>query len=200
MDARPRGSLFRPDATARHYPLCPACTCHRRHADRGGWHWCSPTQGRRLSKYWLTGPQAGAVTTLVEPARLSRLISTGADGRVWVALVSPVNAGRGVAGPARAGIAQPLWKLPDRVSCRSSPRCGRRIRSDSGEAIAGLHSKHLWFSHGHRPRRKRRKLWMGCMGARVAYCAIPPRSDYDTRLAGKASITPDIAPPTKSHL
>ncbi|PRC50582.1 strictosidine synthase, partial [Mycobacterium sp. ITM-2017-0098] len=42
------------------------------------------TQGRRLSKYWLTGPKAGSVTPLaVHLPAMPDNLSTGADGRIW---------------------------------------------------------------------------------------------------------------------
>ncbi len=50
------------------------------------------TVGRRLSKYWLTGPRAGSVTPLaVHLPGMPDNISTGADGRIWTALVTPAN-------------------------------------------------------------------------------------------------------------
>ena len=49
--------------------------------------------GRRLSKYWLTGPHRGSITALVTelPGHPDN-ISTGRDGRIWVAMVSDRNA------------------------------------------------------------------------------------------------------------
>ncbi len=50
------------------------------------------TMGRRLSKYWLTGPQAGTVTPFaVHLPGMPDNISTGSDGRIWVAMVTPAN-------------------------------------------------------------------------------------------------------------
>jgi sugar lactone lactonase YvrE len=49
-------------------------------------------QAGRLMKYWLTGPNAGTVTALAEhlPGMPDNL-STGADGRIWCAMVTPAN-------------------------------------------------------------------------------------------------------------
>jgi len=67
----------------------------------------------RVSKYWLTGPHAGTVTPWVEelPGYPDN-ISTGPDGRIWVAMVSDRNAfvERLV---AKAPIVRKLmWRLP----------------------------------------------------------------------------------------
>ena len=46
------------------------------------------TQARRLSKYWLTGPQAGSMTGLaVNLPGMPDNLSTGGDGRIWTAMV-----------------------------------------------------------------------------------------------------------------
>jgi sugar lactone lactonase YvrE len=51
------------------------------------------SMGRRLSKYWLTGPQAGLVTPLaVNLPGMPDNISTGSDGRIWTTLFSQANA------------------------------------------------------------------------------------------------------------
>ena len=89
------------------------------------------TQGRRLSKYWLTGPQAGTVTTLAVnlPGHPDN-ISTGADGRIWVAMVSPGERGRRVVGAAPPALRKLLWRLPDRLQPQIEARgLGGRVRS-----------------------------------------------------------------------
>ncbi|MBV8860861.1 MAG: SMP-30/gluconolactonase/LRE family protein, partial [Mycobacterium sp.] len=50
------------------------------------------TTACRLSKYWLTGNRAGSITQLVtELPGYPDNISTGRDGRIWVAMVSDRN-------------------------------------------------------------------------------------------------------------
>ena len=128
----------------------------------------------------MTGPQAEAVTTLV--ANLPGYpdnISTGADGRIWVALVSPVNAAAEWLAPRAPALRKLLWKLPDRLQLQIKPEVWAvAFDPDSGEAIAGLHSKLPSFGMVTGLVESDGKLWMGCIGApAVAYCAIPPRSD-----------------------
>lgn len=182
MEARPRGSLFRRDADGTVLTVVPGLYFANgvtQTAD-GSALVFAETQGRRLSKYWLTGPQAEAVTTLVANLRgYPDNISTGADGRIWVALVSPVNAAAEWLAPRAPALRKLLWKLPDRLQLQIKPEVWAvAFDPDSGEAIAGLHSKHPSFGMVTGLVESDGKLWMGCIGApAVAYCAIPPRSD-----------------------
>ena len=182
MEARSRGSLFRRDADGTVLTVVPGLYFANgvtQTAD-GSALVFAETQGRRLSKYWLTGPQAGAVTTLVANLRgYPDNISTGADGRIWVALVSPVNAAAEWLAPRAPALRKLLWKLPDRLQPQIKPEVWAvAFDPDSGEAIAGLHSKHPSFGMVTGLVESDGKLWMGCIGApAVAYCAIPPRSD-----------------------
>ena len=98
------------------------------------------TQGRRLSKYWLTGPRAGTVTPLaVHLPGYPDNISTGADGRIWVAMVSPPNAAAEALAPRAPMIRKLLWQLPDRIQPKIRPQVwALAFDADTGEALAGL--------------------------------------------------------------
>lgn len=98
------------------------------------------TQGRRLSKYWLTGPRAGTVTPLaVHLPGYPDNISTGADGRIWVAMVSAPNAAAEWLAPRAPVIRKLLWQLPDRLQPQIQPRVwALAFDADSGKALAGL--------------------------------------------------------------
>ena len=66
LEARPRGSLFRRDPDGTVLTVVPGLYFANGvtpTAD-GSALVFAETQGRRLAKYWLTGPQAGTVTTL----------------------------------------------------------------------------------------------------------------------------------------
>lgn len=67
---------------------------------------------RRLSKYWLTGPHQGSITPLVTelPGHPDN-ISTGRDGRIWVAMVSERNALSDWLSPRAPVIRRLLWRL-----------------------------------------------------------------------------------------
>lgn len=87
------------------------------------------TQGRRLSKYWLSGPQAGTITPLaINLPGMPDNISTGADGRIWVAFVTPINAAA-------------EWLARDRPFCANwcgdcRTRCSRRWRWRCGASLS----------------------------------------------------------------
>ena len=71
------------------------------------------TQGRRLSKYWLAGPKAGSAEPLaVNLPAMPDNLSTGADGRIWCAMVTPVNAALERLVPRAPWIRQVVWRLP----------------------------------------------------------------------------------------
>lgn len=73
------------------------------------------TTACRLSKYWLTGPRAGSLTPLVSnlPGYPDN-ISTGTDGRIWVAMVSDRNTLSEWLSPRAPLIRRLLWRLPYR--------------------------------------------------------------------------------------
>ncbi len=70
------------------------------------------TTACRLSKYWLTGSRAGSITPLVtELPGYPDNISTGRDGRIWVAMVSDRNRLSERLGPRAPIIRKLLWRL-----------------------------------------------------------------------------------------
>ena len=125
------------------------------------------TQGRRLSKYWLTGPLAGSVTPLAQnlPAMPDNL-STGADGRIWCAMVTPANpiADRLAAGPPL--LRKLVWRMPKRFQPKPAAVVWVvAFDPETGDAVAGMRTTHPAFSmvtglveaHG--------RLWMGTIAA-----------------------------------
>ncbi len=120
------------------------------------------TMGRRLSKFWLTGPQAGNVTPLaVHLPGMPDNISTGSDGRIWTALVTPVN-------PAAEGlmvrppwIRKLIWRLPARLQPKVDPVIWVvGFDADSGEAVGGVRTKHPDFGGVTGVVESAGKLWM----------------------------------------
>jgi sugar lactone lactonase YvrE len=134
------------------------------------------TQGRRLSKYWLTGPQAGTVTPLAQhlPAMPDNL-STGADGRIWCAMVTPLNAAADFLASRPPWIRTLIWRLPDRLQPQIEPTVWAvAFDPDTGEAVAGLHMDHPGFGVVTGLVEHRGRLWMGSIGyPAVAHCALP---------------------------
>ena len=153
----------------------------RRHRDRG--RICAGVRrdpGPPTVEVLAHGPQAGTVTPLVTnlPGYPDNM-STGADGRIWVAMVSPINAAAEWLAP-RPPILRKAAVASCRTGChpRSSRRCGRwRSTPTRGEAVAGLHGQHPssasspawsrptgdcgWAASGHRPSRTRNSATSG---------------------------------------
>ena len=106
-------------------------------------------------------------------------LSTGADGRIWCAMVTPANADGGPVG-ARAPplLRKLLWRLPDRMQPQTeSGGVGRRVRSRQ--------RARRWRACARRTRPSALvtgmveaddRLWMASIGApAVAHCPLPDR-------------------------
>jgi hypothetical protein len=98
------------------------------------------TMGRRLSKYWLTGPQAGSVTPLaVNLPGMPDNISTGSDGRIWTAMVTAANPKAEGLMPRAPWIRQLIWRLPARLQPKVEPEIWVvGFDADSGDAVGGI--------------------------------------------------------------
>jgi hypothetical protein len=133
------------------------------------------TFGRRVSKYWLTGPQAGTVTPLAtELPGYPDNISTGADGRIWVAIASPANLALDKLAPKAPMLRKLLWRLPAAVQPKpASEVWAVAFAPDSGQPVAGVHTHHPDFGVVTGLVESRGRLWMGCIGAAaVAYTEL----------------------------
>jgi len=180
FEARPRGSLFRRDPDGTVLTAAPGLYFANGvtpTAD-GSALVFAETLGRALSKYWLSGPRAGTVTPL--RANLPGLpdnLSTGADGRIWCALVSPVNKAADRLATSPPLLRKLLWKLPDRLQPQIKPEVWAvAFDPDSGDVVAGLRTEHPSFGMVTGLVEAGGRLWMGCIGApAVAHCAIPTR-------------------------
>lgn len=125
------------------------------------------TQARRLSRYWLTGPQAGTLTPLAEhlPAMPDNL-STGADGRIWCAMITPANAlaDRLAAGPPL--VRKALWALP--AALQPKPVAVAWVVAfdpDTGRPVAGMRSEDPVFSMATGLVEAHGSLWLGSIAA-----------------------------------
>ena len=120
------------------------------------------TMGRRLSKYWLTGPQAGTVTPLaVHLPGMPDNISTGSDNRIWVAMVTPVNkAAEGLMLRA-PWIRKLIWRLPERLQPKIQPEIWVvGFDADSGAVVGGIRTKNEHFGAVTGVVESDGKLWM----------------------------------------
>jgi sugar lactone lactonase YvrE len=130
------------------------------------------TQARRLSKYWLAGPRAGSVTRLaVNLPGMPDNLSTGADGRIWTAMVSEANAALEWLLPRAPIIRKLVWRLPDRLQPQINPEIWAvAFDPDTGAPVAGLRTTHPDFGAVTGVVEAAGKLWMGTISfATVAH-------------------------------
>lgn len=133
------------------------------------------TQARRLSKYWLTGPRAGTVTPLVQslPGMPDNL-STGTGGRIWCAMVSPINVSDLLA-PRSPLLRKLIWRLPQclQPSIKSTV-WATAFDPDSGTAIAGVQMTHPDFGVVTGMVEHDGRLWLSSLHyPALAHCALP---------------------------
>ena len=134
------------------------------------------TQSRRLSKYWLTGPRAGTVTPLaVNLPAMPDNISTGTDGRIWVAMVSEANSIADALAPRAPWLRKAVWLLPDRLQPQIAPEVyAVAFDPDSGAAVAGVRMESPDFGVVTGLVEHRGRLWMSSIGfPAVAHCPLP---------------------------
>jgi sugar lactone lactonase YvrE len=130
------------------------------------------TLARRLSKYWLAGPRAGSVTPLaVNLPGMPDNLSTGADGRIWTAMVSEANTALEWLLPRAPIIRKLVWRMPDRLQPQINPEIWAvAFDPDNGAPVAGLRTKHPDFGAVTGVVEAAGKLWMGTISfASVAH-------------------------------
>lgn len=168
LEARPRGSLFRRDPDGTVLTVLPGLYFANgltQTADESALVFAE-LQARRLSKYWLTGPNAGTVTPLVEnlPGMPDNL-STGADGRIWCAFFTPANPLADKLAKGRPLVRKLIWRLPDRVQPKAETVVWAvAFDPDTGQAVAGLRTEHPEFGQVTGMVEAGGRLWMGCLG------------------------------------
>jgi len=120
------------------------------------------TVARRLSKYWLTGPRAGSVTPLaVNLPGMPDNLSTGADGRIWTAMVTEMNPALEWLFPRAPILRRLVWRLPDRLQPQIKPEVWAvAFDAESGAVVAGLRTTHGDFGAVTGLVEAAGKLWM----------------------------------------
>ncbi|OBJ32945.1 SMP-30/gluconolactonase/LRE family protein [Mycolicibacter heraklionensis] len=129
--------------------------------------------GRRLSTYWLTGPHRGSITPLVQelPGHPDN-ISTGPDGRIWVAMVSDRNALSDWLSPRAPVLRRLLWRLlPYRwLPDPKSVVWVVGFDADDGRVLAQYRTEHPDFGLATGVVEADGRLWMGRIaGPGLAY-------------------------------
>jgi sugar lactone lactonase YvrE len=120
------------------------------------------TVGRRLSKYWLTGPQAGSVTPLaVNLPGMPDNISTGSDGLIWTAMVTAANPKAEGLMPKAPWIRKLVWRLPAGLQPKVEPEIWVvGFDADSGDALGGIRTTRPDFGAVTGVVESRGKVWM----------------------------------------
>jgi sugar lactone lactonase YvrE len=134
------------------------------------------TQGRRLSKYWLIGPQAGTVTPLtVHLPGMPDNISTGSNGRIWVAMVSPIVTAAERLAPRAPALRRLLWRLPEALQPKLKPQVWVvAFDADRGAAVSGVQSHRPDFGAVTGVVESGGKLWMSNIAfPALAHCPLP---------------------------
>lgn len=181
LEARGRGSLFRLDTDGTVTTLVEGLYFANgvtATADESALVFAE-TQGRRLSKYWLSGPHAGTVTSLaVNLPGYPDNISTGSDGRIWVAMVSQPNAAAEWLAPRAPVIRKLLWRLPDRLQPQIQPQVWvLAFDADSGEVLTGIQTTRPDFGTVTGVVESAGKLWMSTIAfPALAYAELPELS------------------------
>jgi sugar lactone lactonase YvrE len=134
------------------------------------------TQSRRLSKFWLSGPQASTVTPLaVNLPGMPDNISTGSDGRIWVSMVRPAYAMADWLASRHPALRKLAWRLPAALQPpMPSEVWAVAFDPDNGRAVAGLRTRHPGFGQVTGLVEHDSRLWMSCIGfPALAHCELP---------------------------
>ncbi len=168
LEARGRGSLFRRDPDGTVLTIVPGLYFANGltlTAD-GSALVFAELLARRLSKYWLTGPKAGSVERFAEnlPGMPDNL-STGADGRIWCAFVTPANPLADRLAQRPPLVRKLLWRLPSSLQPKpESVVWAVAFDPDTGGAVAGLRTANAGFCQVTGMVEANGKLWMGSIG------------------------------------
>jgi len=169
IEGRPTGSLFRrdPDGTVSvlasdlHFANGVTLT-----ADESALVFAETT-ACRVSKYWLTGDAAGSITPLViDLPGYPDNISTGRDGRIWVALISDRNPLNEWLGPRAPVVRSLMWRLlPYRWLPNPKPTVWVvALDPENGHVVTQLHTSHPDFGLATGVVETPGRLWLGRIG------------------------------------
>ncbi|TPG34628.1 SMP-30/gluconolactonase/LRE family protein [Mycolicibacterium hodleri] len=130
------------------------------------------TTGARVSKFWLTGAEAGTVTPLIDalPGYPDN-ISTGPDGRIWVAMVSDRNGLTEWLAPRAPGLRKLLWHLPYGALPDVKPVVWViALDPDDGRVLTQLRARHSDFGSTTGVVQEGNRVWLAGIGApTIAY-------------------------------
>jgi sugar lactone lactonase YvrE len=169
LEARATGALFRRDANGTVTTLLSGLYFANGvtlTADQSALIFAE-TQAARVSKYWLTGPAAGTVEPLVsELPGYPDNISTGADGQIWVALVSGRNAFAEWLAPKAPILRKLLWLLPyGALPDVESQVWVISVDPDDGRVLDQVHTADPGFGSSTGVVQDGNRIWLAGIGA-----------------------------------
>ncbi|MUM16384.1 SMP-30/gluconolactonase/LRE family protein [Mycobacterium sp. CBMA271] len=125
------------------------------------------TIGRRLSSIALHGAQQGEISRLAEELPcMPDNISTGADGRIWVAMAGPRNAALEQLVPRAPILRKLIWKLPDSIQPTiAADAWVVAFHPETGATLANLRGQDNRLQTTTGVVESAGKLWFGCIGS-----------------------------------
>lgn len=132
------------------------------------------TGAYRLTRLWLTGPDAGSTDALVDnlpgfPDNIAR----GSDGLIWIALGSPRNRALDFLAPKPPALRRILWSLPDALLPKPADTAWVQAVDADGRLVHDFQARVRGFSMVTGVRETHGTVWMGSLhSAAIAHFPI----------------------------
>lgn len=125
------------------------------------------TIGRRLSTIALAGPNQGEISRLAEELPCAPdNISTGADGRIWVAMAGPRNPAFEFLVPKAPILRKLVWQLPEAIQPRiATDVWAVAFHPDTGLPLANVRGRDARLQTSTGVVEWGGRLWFGCIGS-----------------------------------
>jgi len=134
------------------------------------------TGAYRITRLWLTGPQAGQRDVLIDNLPgFPDNISTGSDGRLWVAIPSPRNPMLDWVHARNPLLRKAMWSLPRNWQPRPKPTAWVLAVDAAGEIVADLQTTGDRYHLVTGVREHDGRLYLGSLAeGSVAVLDLPP--------------------------
>jgi sugar lactone lactonase YvrE len=133
------------------------------------------TGAYRLTRLWLSGPDAGRSDVLVDnlpgfPDNIAR----GTDGLIWIAIGSPRNATLDLLAPRAPVLRKMLWALPDALLPKPANTIWVQAVNERGELVHDLQTTTPGFAMVTGVREHEGAVWLGSLqSSAIATFAAP---------------------------
>jgi sugar lactone lactonase YvrE len=133
------------------------------------------TGAYRVSRLWLTGPRAGEQDVLIDnlPGFPDNL-STGADGRIWIAIPSPRNALLDWAHSQPPVVRQLMWALPEGLQPAPKRTTWVLAVDPTGKVVRDLQAPGDQYHMVTGVREHDGRLYLGSLTERAIAVVTPP--------------------------